>query len=247
MHISVLSSGSSGNSTFVSTDETNILVDAGISEKRLKKSLSDIGKETKEIDAILITHEHIDHVKGLEKLKKHAITTFMRPATHAAFDSSYPNVTHFNSHFSINELKINAIDISHDAADPVGFMIEEKKTAGVFTDLGKYDDRIKKAVSECHSLVIESNHDIDMLLNGNYPYHLKERILGHKGHLSNIDAGLLVNENAGEDLKNVFLAHLSQNNNTPELALNTFTKLTNNLKINRIITRQNEKTEFIQV
>ncbi|MFH2020528.1 MAG: MBL fold metallo-hydrolase [archaeon] len=248
MNICVLASGSSGNCTLVEGKESSILIDAGISSRQIVKSLSSIGKDLTDIDGVLVTHEHLDHTKGLLKLKD-KVPFYMNEFTSDAINMK-ANLFK-RQEIEIKEFQITPIPISHDAADPTGFRIESaNKTLGYFTDLGTSDDIIKKTISESNCLVLETNHDIDMLLGGNYPYHLKTRILGDKGHLSNIDAGLLVRDNANPILKNVFLSHLSQNNNTQLLALSTFRKLTNqnrNLKLNSIMTSQTEKTDLIRI
>ena len=144
-------------------------------------------------------------------------------------------------------MEIDPIPTSHDAVNPYGYEIKsKKKTMGFFTDLGFYDNTIKKITKNADALVLETNHDIDMVLQGHYPYHLKQRILGEKGHLSNIDASLLVKNHSSDKLKNVFMAHLSQNNNTEELAIKTFEQI-NNKKLNKIITNRYNRTELTKI
>ncbi len=248
MKICVLASGSSGNSTYIESKEAKILIDAGISGKRIITSLNKLGYDLDELDGVFVSHEHTDHVKGLERLYKNKISVFMNRET---FLSS--NLT-LNPNFFINDktidfrdLKITPQSVIHDAADPVGFKIENNgSTIGVYTDFGKANQAIIDTVKEAQALVLETNHDIDMLLNGRYPYHLKQRILSDKGHLSNIDAGLLVN-NHSKKLKTVFLAHISRNNNTEELAYNTFTELTKEKKLNKILTYHDKETDIIKI
>ncbi|AJF61799.1 TPA: MBL fold metallo-hydrolase [Candidatus Woesearchaeota archaeon] len=248
MRTSVFASGSSGNCTYVETDETSILIDAGISARQIINSLKEIGKDISDIHGVFVTHEHADHISGLERLDRLGIPVFMNKKTHGALPLSIRANFFGNSEFKFREMAITPVSVSHDAADPVGFHIKNKiKSLGVFTDLGKYDGAVERIANNADALVIETNHDIDMVLDGPYPYHLKQRILGDTGHLSNVDAGLLVNENASSRLKTVFLAHISQNNNTHELALNTFTELTRRMRLNRILTNQREMTELIQL
>ncbi len=252
MKISVIASGSSGNSTFIESNESKILVDAGISSKETEKRLSCIGKDIKEIDAVFITHEHIDHIKGTERLnKKFEIPIFFNALTfrYSGLDIQKPDFFSNGNCLNFNDLKITPFPTSHDAADPCGFKVQENGTTiGVVTDFGKVSPEIKQLTNNADALVLETNHDIDMLINGHYPEHLKHRILSDTGHFSNADAGLLVRDNASEKLKAVFLAHLSKNNNTEELAMDTFTKLTaKNKNISRILTNQEETTELFQV
>lgn len=250
MHVSVLSSGSSGNSTFIQSNETNILVDAGISCQRIKKSLSEFGKELHELNGIFITHEHTDHIKGLERLhNKFEVPVYINKNTFLASNLFLEKPIFFDSSIKINELNINPISTSHDAANPYGFEIKDKKkTLGYFTDLGIYNQTIKKITNKSNAMVLETNHDIDMVLEGPYPYPLKQRILGDKGHLSNIDASLLIKNYSSEKLKTVFMAHLSHSNNTQELALNTFEQINNkNHNLNKIMTNRYNKTELIKI
>lgn len=250
MHVSVLASGSSGNSAYIQSKESKILVDAGVSCTRIKKSLSDLGTELHELDGIFITHEHTDHIKGLERLhNKFNVPVYINKNTFLASKLYLENPIFFNSKIKINDLEINPVETSHDAVNPYGYEIKEKnKTLGYFTDLGVYDNTIKKVTNKADALVLETNHDIDMVLKGFYPYHLKQRILGEKGHLSNIDAGLLVKNHSSDKLKTVFMAHLSHNNNTEELALKTFSQINNkNPNINKIMTNRYNKTELIKI
>ncbi|MCM2325196.1 MAG: MBL fold metallo-hydrolase [Candidatus Woesearchaeota archaeon] len=251
MQVSVFASGSTGNCTFIDTGETKILVDAGIALRRIKKHLSDVGSELKEIDGVFITHEHNDHIRGLLKLDKEIDKpVFLRPGAYAGYGMLLSNYVPMKDKTSLNDLEVEAVPISHDAADPVGFDIFDKmgkKQLSMFTDLGKYDDRIKKSVATADALVLETNHDVDMLINGKYPYDLKQRILGDKGHLSNIDASVLVRDNHSEKLKNVFLAHISKNNNTKQLALDTFMTVTGKSRFNSILTDQITITELLKI
>jgi phosphoribosyl 1,2-cyclic phosphodiesterase len=252
MRVSVLASGSSGNSTFLESKGSNILVDAGISSKATIQRLSAIGKDISDINAIFITHEHSDHIKGVERLnKKFGIPVFMNRATYEFSPLSLENPVFFTNEKSLqlNGLTITPFSTNHDAADPCGFKVEDKDTiTGVITDFGKANAAVKQLTNNADALVLETNHDIEMLINGPYPEHLKHRILSDNGHLSNADAGLLVKNNASEKLKTVFLAHLSKNNNTEELAMNTFIHLTEkNKHLKKILTKQEENTELVKI
>jgi phosphoribosyl 1,2-cyclic phosphodiesterase len=236
MQISVLASGSSGNCTYIESGESKILIDAGISMRRIKKNLVNHGIDLSEINGVFVTHEHTDHVYALPQLSKQNIPIFMNRATLNSLEFPIQS-TIIPPVYKFRDLIIKQEPVSHDATDPVGYVIKENGTSvGVFTDLGKIDDNIRKAVAQATCLVMESNHDLDMVMKGPYPYHLKQRILSEKGHLSNIEASLLIKENASPSLKNVFLSHISLNNNTPELAYRTFTEL--NSGLNGVLTSQ---------
>jgi phosphoribosyl 1,2-cyclic phosphodiesterase len=250
MHVSVLASGSSGNSTFIESKESNILIDAGISCRRIKKSLSELGKGLNEIDAVFVTHEHSDHIKGIENLHNNfEVPIYINKNTFLASNLYLENPNFFNTKIKIKDIEVTPVPTNHDAADPYGYEIKSnKKILGYFTDLGVYDEKIKKIVNNADALVLETNHDIDMVLKSNYPYHLKQRILGDKGHLSNIDAGLLIKNYSSEKLKTVFMAHLSQNNNTEELALKTINHINNHKKsLKKVMTNRYNKTELIKI
>ncbi|MEM3374425.1 MAG: MBL fold metallo-hydrolase [Candidatus Woesearchaeota archaeon] len=250
MNICVIGSGSSGNSFLIENDEISILVDAGFSYKELKKRLSKIGKEINEIKAVIISHEHTDHIKGVEKLFREEIPIFMNRATYEFSDLRIkPTLFETNKKFLISDFEILPFRQEHDAIEPCGFTIEDiktKKVVSIMTDLGKPNENNINAIKNSNAIIIESNHDIDMLINGPYPYNLKQRILSNKGHLSNIDASLFVKNNATENLEKVVLSHLSKINNTHELAFNTFMNLTNE-KYKTYISKQYSTTELIKV
>ncbi len=250
MEISVIASGSSGNSAYIESEDASILVDAGISAGETEKRLSCIGKDIKDIDAVFISHEHIDHVRGVERLnKKYGIQVYSNKQTFVSSDLNVDSPEYFanDAEFKFRDLKITPLSLSHDAAAACGFKIQSNGSAlGVLTDLGKITPNIRSLPAETDCLVLETNHDIDMLINGPYPHVLKQRILSDKGHLSNVDAGMFVRDNASDRLKKVFLAHLSRNNNTQELALDTFSKLVRknkNIMLKPCLATQNECTE----
>jgi phosphoribosyl 1,2-cyclic phosphodiesterase len=244
MQISVLASGSSGNCVFLESKDTAILVDAGLSSRRIAKLLGNIGKELSEIDGLFITHEHTDHTRGAERLGK-SIPVFISRKTYSQANLELKARFFGKDQILLNDLRITPVPLSHDAVDPHGFKISDgRANVGILTDFGKADALIKNTVNTADCLVLEANHDVDMLLKGPYPYPLKQRILGDKGHLSNIDAGLLVREHASDRLKKVFLAHLSRQNNTEEKAHDTFKRLSS---CNAIMTKQDENTELIRL
>jgi len=154
----------------------------------------------------------------------------------------------FNKTIKLDNFSIEPLEIEHDAVNPYSFIIDDgEKKVGSITDLGRINSSIKYWVNKVDCCILESNHDTDMLLKGRYPYHLKQRILGPLGHLSNADASLLIREYSSINLKNVFLAHISENNNTKPLAMEMFTKINEVLKLNTIMTYQEKETELIEI
>ena len=231
MKIHVLASGSTGNAIFIDMDETKVLVDAGISTRRIKQSLDSLGEKVEDLDGVFITHEHRDHVNGLTSLlKKYKIPAYTRPDTWQSMycRSALPDscCNDLKDSLDIGNIKIEPFSISHDAADPVGFQLFGKgKKVSVATDLGFVTPTVKEALSLSDVLVLESNHDVDMLKNGSYPWYLKKRILSNRGHLANNDAGWTLANLNRKSHTHVFLAHLSQENNCPELAKDTVAKI----------------------
>ena len=231
MQIHVLASGSSGNATLFKFDDTNILVDAGISARRIKNALAEVGTAVEDLDGILITHEHSDHISGLPTLvKKYRLPIYARPETWRKMSSCRQFAPeccrNFYQSMDFGAVKVESFNTSHDAADPVGYTFYEKdRKYSLATDLGFVTDGVKKALTGSDGMVLETNHDLDMLRNGTYPWHLKRRILSNRGHLSNVEAGrTLANLELGEHCQ-VFLAHISKENNRRELAENTVTQI----------------------
>lgn len=227
-----LASGSSANAAFVSDGRTNVLIDCGLNGKNTQKSLSDAGADVSDIDAILITHEHIDHIAGAGVLsRRFDIPIYATPKTLDAMVSDKCAIGKISgknlcpiekdSFFEIGSLGVCAFSIPHDSADPVGYNIflqGGKRKFCVATDMGKVDkDAVGKILgSEC--VILESNHDVDMLNNGSYPYYLKQRILGVKGHLSNESSAKIAACLAKNGTKSIVLGHLSKENNLPRIA-----------------------------
>lgn len=222
-----LLSGSSGNATLVSDDKTNLLIDCGASGKALERALLQAGSSINEIDAILITHEHSDHTKGLGVLsRRYAIPIYTTAKTH----SSVNNIGNINSELKIsistnNEFEIGTIgvmpfSIHHDAADPIGFSfyIDNKKYS-IATDTGYISDELFNSIKGSDAILLESNHDVDMLRCGPYPFHLQQRILSDYGHLSNETAAYTALKLVRNGTKHIMLGHLSDKNNLPEIAL----------------------------
>lgn len=227
-----IASGSSGNCILAGSDNSTILIDAGISKKKIVEALNDVSMDLKDIDGILITHEHIDHTKGLGVISrscgipiyatKDTCNQIASMSQLGEFDHSLLKEISPDDEFSIGDLKIEAHSIWHDAVDPVCYTLRnDNKKIAVATDMGDFDDYIINNLKDSDALLIEANHDVRMVEVGPYPYSLKQRILGKRGHLSNERSGRLLLELLNEHLKAVFLGHLSNDNNYPELAYET--------------------------
>lgn len=225
-----LFSGSSGNSIFIGCGNTKILIDAGLSAKRVIEALALIGEKPSDLSALLITHEHSDHIKGAGIIsRKFDIPIYANQNTWAAMDPFLGNVAPGNkatfvtgAEFGIGELFIKTFHIPHDASEPVGFnFFAEGKKITVATDIGHVDAELAKNLEESELLLLESNHDVEMLKVGPYPWYLKKRIAGDFGHLSNEAAGEVIAHMAEKGTKRFLLGHLSQHNNFPELAYQT--------------------------
>lgn len=227
-----IASGSSGNCIFVGTDQTGVLIDAGISGKKVIAGLTAIERNPQELSAILITHEHSDHIRGLGVLaRKFGIPIYSAPGTIRAMkaekalgkiDESLFHEILPDQNFCIGDLEVQPFRVSHDAAEPVAYRLEhEGKSVAVATDLGYYDEYIISHLQNLDAVLLESNHDINMLQVGAYPYYLKQRILGKRGHLSNENAGQLLGKILSDRMKAVMLGHLSKENNYDALALAT--------------------------
>lgn len=232
MELCSIASGSSGNCVYVGTEQTKILVDAGISKKRIVEGLMSIDVVPEEIKGIFITHEHSDHVCGLGVLsRKYRIPIYGTKKTLKAVEAMKSLGAIETALFRpiepddpvyIEDLKINPFSIPHDACDPVCYTVEGSgHKVGVATDMGTYNDYITSHLEGCEILLLEANHDINMLQVGAYPYMLKRRILGDRGHLSNDNSGRLLCDLIQGGLKYIFLGHLSKENNYPELAYET--------------------------
>ena len=232
MRVCVLGSGSSGNCTYVASGTTAILVDAGLSGRATGVRLAECGASVEAVQAICVTHEHSDHTSGLAVLHRGGkVQLFANLATIEGIEARagagkklHWNVFSTGANFKVGDLSIDPFSVPHDAYDPVGFIIRCDETrVGVVTDMGMVTGLIRERLRACNVLVVESNHDEQMLKEADRPWHLKQRISGRQGHLSNQHAAELLTEIAGPHLKAVFLAHLSSECNSPELALRTVT------------------------
>jgi phosphoribosyl 1,2-cyclic phosphodiesterase len=218
--VAPLGSGSAGNSYYFESDGTSILVDAGFGPRETKKRLEQIGRDIERLQAIVVTHEHYDHIRGAESIaRKYGVPIYVTRGTLDAsrIDREETRVVTFenNTTFSIGELNVHACRTIHDAADPSCFVIEARDgtRVGLASDLGYVDGPVMKHLQDCDGLFFESNHDLDMLRMGTYPWSLKRRIMSRVGHLSNDDSMSAVQRMIGADLKMLCLIHLSQKNN----------------------------------
>ena len=224
MELCSIASGSSGNCICVGSDENHVLIDAGISGKRIENGLNSIDLKTEEMQGVLVTHEHIDHISGLGVIaRRYGLSIYATQGTiDAILNTKSVGKIEPDQPFEIGDLLIEPISISHDAADPVAYKIKnEEKTAAVVTDLGTYDENMIDKIKNLDVLLLEANHDVHMLQVGSYPYPLKQRILGKKGHLSNELSGQLLGEVLHDHFNTVILGHLSKENNYAELAYET--------------------------
>ncbi|HMR92362.1 MAG TPA: MBL fold metallo-hydrolase [Chitinophagaceae bacterium] len=228
LFISSLNSGSNGNCYYIGNDTEAVLVDAGISCREVERRMDRSGLSMDKVKAILVSHEHSDHITGIPVLaKKYRLPVYITPATLAG--SSLKLIPELVHSFSAAEalqfgrLRITAFVKRHDAADPHSFFITDGEVnVGVFTDIGAACDQVTHYFKKCHAAFLESNYCPDMLINGSYPYHLKRRISGGHGHLSNAEALELFSRYRNKKLSHLILSHLSQQNNNPELVAGMF-------------------------
>ena len=226
-------SGSSGNSYYLYTETDSLLIDVGVGLRSLKKHFHNYGLRFEDIHHILVTHDHADHVKSVGSLSNdYHLPVYTTSKVHRGINRNYcvrkkiqPEYVHVIEKgvpFTIGEFRVTPFGVPHDSSDNVGYMVEAEGTAFcVITDAGYVTDEMKEYISKADYLVIEANHDVEMVKNGPYPAFLKERILSHTGHLSNVECGETLVENMSEHLKHVWLCHLSEENNHPELARKT--------------------------
>ncbi len=231
LEIHILASGSTGNAAVFKFGETTLLLDAGISARRIERGLAEVDIKAGDLDGVLLTHEHNDHIKGLDVfIRRYHIPVYTRPKTWEKLPCRhrFPSecCLEIENELSIRNVGITAFNISHDAADPVGFtFFYGGKKVVMATDLGVVTAGVEKAMQDADAVVLEANHDLGMLENGPYPRFLKQRIKSSSGHLSNVNAGGLLSRINCRPGMRVFLAHLSLHNNHPDLAEKTVRKL----------------------
>ena len=227
-----IASGSSGNCTYTGTDHTALLVDAGVSARQIEKGLKSIDRTATDIDGILVTHEHSDHIRGLGVLSrrygipiygtKGTLNAIANCSSLGSIDAGLYREIHVDEDFQVGDVTVHPFEIPHDAAQPSAYRISHEETSvAVVTDLGVFSDYIIENMKGLDAVLLEANHDIRMLQAGPYPYYLKQRILGTHGHLSNENAGRLLCRVLHDNLKHIFLGHLSKENNYDALAYET--------------------------
>jgi len=233
MRFKNIASASSGNASYVGNDHTHILIDTGVSKKKISEGLKQLELSLQDISAILLTHEHTDHVCALDIIERERnIPVFLTAGTKAALQEKnrlmvpeeWIHVVRADETFEVGDITIKTLPVSHDAREPVCYKFRETRgtknsTCAIVTDLGRYDDPLLQELKGLSFLMLEANHDTRMLQTGPYPYPLKRRIASDRGHLSNEMSGQMLSRLLHEDLQHITLGHLSQKNNYRELAL----------------------------
>jgi phosphoribosyl 1,2-cyclic phosphodiesterase len=230
LQVASLNSGSNGNCYYAGNDKEAILVDAGLSCREIEKRLARLQLDVAKIKAVFISHEHTDHIKGVELLSsKHRLPVYITDATRrngrVKLDRQLSRSFVADEPVEIGSIRVSAFSKSHDAADPYSFVVScDTVNVGVFTDIGTPCSNLVHNFRQCHAAFLESNYDEDMLQNGGYPYHLKKRITGGSGHLSNVQALEVFRQHQPPFMTHLFLSHLSNNNNRPEIVQQMFDK-----------------------
>lgn len=249
LYIASLNSGSNGNCYYIGNNNDAILIDAGLSCKETEKRMLRLGLSPNKIRAVFISHEHTDHIKGLEVLsRKYALPVYISAKT---LGNSHLRLEHHllcplttNEKITLKEFQISAFAKYHDAAEPCSFMVESLGIKiGIFTDIGRVCEQLIHHFSQCHAAFLEANYDEEMLEHGRYPFHLKRRISGGKGHLSNREAFELFCQHRPVHMSHVLLSHLSQDNNCPDLARRLFESNAGNVQVS--IASRHKETELI--
>jgi phosphoribosyl 1,2-cyclic phosphodiesterase len=250
VQISSLNSGSNGNCYYIGNHAEAVLVDAGISCREIERRMARSGLNIRKVKAIFISHEHSDHIRGVETLsKKYEMPVYITPLTlrHGGIKIRKDLVKTFRSHeiVTVGSFQVTCFPKQHDASEPHSFVVKGQSgvTIGVFTDIGTSCEHVISNFRICHAAFLESNYDDQMLETGNYPYHLKKRIRSHTGHLSNEQALRLFTEHRSEGLSHLLLSHLSKDNNSPQLVHDLFSNHAGNTKI-VVASRHNESEVF---
>jgi phosphoribosyl 1,2-cyclic phosphodiesterase len=257
LRIAVLGSGSKGNSIFIASPQTRVLVDAGFSCAQVEQRLAKIGESIHGINGIIISHEHHDHLRGVNTLiRRYGIPLFISEKTFEGARIRFPHsVKNFfitaGNPFSVGDLQFHPFTVPHDAIDPLGFVIQcNNEKIGIAVDLGFPSKLVEQKLRDCSVLILESNHDPEMLLGGPYPWELKQRIMSRLGHLSNTDLAELLKKILSHKVKYLFLAHLSETNNHPQLAWQCCSSVLEECNINHIkiiVSSQNKPTELLEI
>ena len=230
--LSVLASGSKGNSIYLATERVRLLIDVGLSGRETERRLASMSVSPKDLDGILLTHEHLDHVRGMGSLaRKYRLPVYLNQLTHAYLPEPVGQIREkeefvTGKDFSIKDTTIHPFAISHDAADPVGFvLVNGSIKVGICTDLGAATNLVRRHLENCSILVLEANHDVEMLKQGPYPWPVKQRIQSRFGHLSNEQSIEVLSQVFSEDLQEVIFAHMSETNNSSAMVLKTFSSM----------------------
>ncbi|CDD27944.1 metal-dependent hydrolases of the beta-lactamase superfamily I [Clostridium sp. CAG:433] len=255
MKVCVLSSGSKGNSTLVITDKVKILIDLGTTTSYVEAALNNLNVDVKEISHILITHSHADHIKGLKVfIKRYNPVILVTEDMKNVLEKELGNFRYEyyeDKKAIIGDLTVNVIKTSHDAEESIGFVLTNNNSSMVYiTDTGYINQKYFKILSNNNLYVLESNHDIKMLMDGPYPYYLQQRVRGDKGHLSNKQASDYLCKFIGDNTRKIVFAHISEHNNSYEKVIETFNEelSKNDMKFDDVlIAKQNEATEVIEV
>lgn len=255
MKVCVLSSGSKGNSTLVITDKVKILIDLGTTTSYVEAALNNLNVDVKEISYILITHSHVDHIKGLKVfIKRYNPVILVTEDMKNVLEKELGNFRYEyyeDKKAIIDDLIVNVIKTSHDAEESIGFVLTNNNSSMVYiTDTGYINQKYFKILSNNNLYVLESNHDIKMLMDGPYPYYLQQRVRGDKGHLSNKQASDYLCKFIGDNTRKIVFAHISEHNNSYEKVIETFNEelSKNDMKFDDVlIAKQNEATEVIEV
>lgn len=228
LYISSLNSGSNGNCYYIGNDDDAVLIDAGLSCRETERRMKRVGLSMDKVRAIFISHEHGDHIRGLQVMAKRYYLPVYISAPTLSYTRMPPEMALVRDYkvddtVRIGNMTITAFLKRHDAADPYSFVVEQNDVrVGVFTDIGSVCESLTYHFSRCHAAFLEANYDVQMLENGRYPYHLKRRITGGHGHLSNVEALELFRNSRPDYMSHLLLAHLSQDNNAPELVQQLF-------------------------
>jgi len=254
MKACMLASGSEGNVTYIETSNHKMLFDAGTNARYINTKLMEINHSLDEIEYIFITHVHDDHIKALKGIiKKYKPTICLSPKMFSELDilKDYENIILFDEKVTLDSVTIDIIKTSHDTSDSRSFIIrEDNKSIVYLTDTGYINQKFFSKLTNCNVYLFESNHDVEMLLNGPYPKWLKDRVMGPYGHLSNKDSSIYLAKLIGDNTQKIILTHLSQHNNTEEKAMETIKEIFNEYNIdftNINCARQKEKSELIEI
>jgi len=237
LQITSLNSGSNGNCYYIGNDDEAVLIDAGISCRETEKRMARLGLDIKKVKSIFISHEHTDHIRGVEVLsRKHQIPVYITPATQRAGRLTlHQDLTHnFLPHepICVGDLTVIPFPKSHDAADPYSYVVKNQEVCiGIMTDIGHVCEHVVRYFRACHAVYLEANYDVTMLETGHYPFYLKKRISSDRGHLSNDQAFELLSRHRAAYLSHIFLSHLSKENNHPQVAVEAFQKYSDAIHI----------------